>query len=202
MVKRQQEKRHMESQVKALRGYLAADTDLTEDLSSNARDRRAAADILRELVGQYEPLDETHLRIIEIKRQVGRFPRWDQATYEKLAELSDSVSELQKQLNELGNIVRERAKIYNATMYELGDGPYELNIPIQIVLEEDETETVARIPELNIYASADTDTEAINALKHELIRLYEDLENSDRKLGPLPRSWLTILRRLIAKKYG
>jgi hypothetical protein len=192
----------MESPFKILRKYLAADTEITEDLSADAREKQAGLDILLDLVGQYEPLDETHLRVIEIQQKVGRFPRWDRAIYENLAELRESVSELQKQVNELKEMIHERAKICSATMYELGDSQYELTIPIQIVLEEDEVETVARIPELNIYASADTDTEAINFLKQEVIRLYEELESSDGKLGPLPRSWRATLRRLIVKKHG
>jgi vacuolar-type H+-ATPase subunit I/STV1 len=193
----------MESKPKELRRHSAAFIDLTEDWSSNARDKRAAADILRELlVEPYEPLDETRLRVIEIQRKVGRFPRWDQAIFENLAELRDSVSKLEKQVNELKEMIQERAKIYGATMYELGDSQYELTGPIQIVIEEDEVETIARIPELNIYASADTDTEAINLLKREVVRLYEELENSDRKLGQLPRSWRAMLRRLIVKKDG
>jgi vacuolar-type H+-ATPase subunit I/STV1 len=192
----------MESQFKVSSKYLAADTDLAEDLPANTREKQAGLDILLDLVGQYEPLDETHLRVIEIKRQVGRFARWDRAIYENLKELRESVSELQKQITELREMVQEREEIYSATMYELGDSQYELTIPIQIVLEEDEVETIARIPELNIYASADTDTEAINLLKHEVIRLYEELESSDRKLGPLPRSWRATLRRLIVKKHG
>ena len=131
-----------------------------------------------------------------------RIPRWDRAIYESMAELNEKVSDLQRQVGELTDAVQETAKIYNATIYELGNSQYELTMPLQIVLEEDQEETVARIPELNLYASADTDSEAINELKQEVIKLYGDLESSDRELGPLPQSWLQTLRKLIVKKSG
>jgi len=188
------------SPVDFLTGYLSSDIDFVDIMSSKDRERLAQRDILREAGEEYVPLDESTLRIIEIQRRVTRIPRWDRAIYESLADLKEKVSDLQRQVGELTEAVQETAKIYNATIYELGNSEYELTMPLQIVLEEDQEETVARIPELNLYASADTDSEAINELKQEVIKLYEDLETSDRTLGPLPESWLETLRKLIVRK--
>ena len=99
-------------------------------------------------------------------------------------------------------VIQQMPTVYNATVYTLGHDKYELTMPLQVVVEEDEAETVARVPELNIYASADTDTEAIFELKRELIRYYEHLRVSKRKLGPLPQSHLETLKRLIIEKNG
>jgi len=190
------------SPVDFLTGYLSSNIDFVDIMSSKDRERLAQRDIFRESGEEYVPLDEATLRIIEIQRRVTRIPRWDRAIYESLADLKEQVSNLQKQVEELTEAVEDTVKISNATIYELGDGQYELTTPMQIVLEEDQEETVARIPELNLYASADTDSEAINELKQEIINLYEDLQSSDRKLGPLPESWLQTLRKLIVKKNG
>lgn len=190
------------SPIDFLTAYLSSDIDFVDIMSSKERERLAQMDIFREAGEEYVPLDESTLRIIEIQRRVTRIPRWDRAIYESLADLKEKVSDLQRQIGELTEAVQETAKTYNATIYELGNSEYDLTIPLQIVLDEDQEETVARIPELNLYASADTDSEAINELKQEVINLYEDLESSDRKLGPLPQSWLQTLRKLIVKKNG
>ena len=181
---------------------LLPDVDIAGIMSPEEQERLAGRDILIEVGEEYEPLGEYRLRIVDIQRRVARVPRWDRAIYESLADLKEQVSNLQKQVAELTEAVEDTVKISNATIYELGDGQYELTTPMQIVLEEDQEETVARIPELNLYASADTDSEAINELKQEIINLYEDLQSSDRKLGPLPESWLQTLRKLIVKKNG
>lgn len=181
---------------------LPPDVDIADIMSSKERERLVERDICREVGEEYEPLDEARFRIIDIQRRVARVPRWDRVIFESVAELNEKISDLQRQIGELTEAVEERAKIYNATIYELGNSQYELTMPIQIVLEEDQEETVARIPELNLYASADTDSEAINELKQEVIKLYDDLESSARKLGPLPQSWLETLRKLIVRKNG
>ena len=181
---------------------LPPDVDIAGIMSPKEQEWLVEKDIFMEVGEEYEPLDEARLRIVDIQRRVARVPRWDRVIYESIAELKEKVSDLQRQVGELTDAVQETAKIYNATIYELGNSQYELTVPLQIVLEEDQEETVARIPELNLYASADTDSEAINELKQEVLKLYEDLVTSDRVLGPLPKSWLETLRKLIVKKNG
>lgn len=127
-------------------------------------------------------------------------------SHERLEILEDEIDSIRSDLSQLREEERARAEetpvVYNAAVYSLGNSKYELTIPLQVVLEEDDTETVARVPELNIYASADTDTEAIFELKRELITYYEHLRASKRKLGPLPQSHLETLKRLITEKNG
>lgn len=202
-----QETTPKKSPVDFLARYLSSDIDFVDIMSSKERERLVERDIFIEAGEEYEPLDEARLRIVDIQlvdiqRRVSRFPRWERIVLKSLTDLKEQVSNLQKQVEELTEAVENTVKISNATIYELGDSQYELTTPMQIVLEEDQEETVARIPELNLYASADTDNEAINELKQEIINLYEDLQSSDRKLGPLPESWLQTLRKLIVKKNG
>lgn len=181
---------------------LSEDSDYVNTLSLKEREQLLEKTVTGILWDEYEPVDEARFRVIDFQRRVARVPRWDRAIYESLADLKEQFAKSQKQVEELTETVEGIAKISNATIYELANSQYELTVPLQIVLEENQEETVARIPELNLYASADTDSEAINELKQEIIQLYEDLQSSDRKLGPLPESWLQTLRKLIIKKNG
>lgn len=181
---------------------LRLDMGYKEVVSPQDRKRLQEQDIFREVEEEYVPLNESTLRIIDIKQRVARIPRWDRTILETLAELKTTVSDLQRKVDELTEAMADAGRVYNTTIYDLADAKYELSKPLQIVLEEDEEETVARVPELNLYASADTDSEAIKELKQEIIQLYEDLHGSHRKLGPLPESWLQTLRKLIVKKNG
>jgi hypothetical protein len=202
MAAQQQEIRPAKTLAELLARHFTADIDFINILSPEERERLAEQDILLEIGKDYEPLDESRLRIIEIQRGVSRTPRLDRMILEAVAKLRKEVSELRQKVDELTEIVRDTGRIYNTTIYDLGDNKYELSTPLQIVLEEGDEETVARIPELNLYASADTDSEAIQELKQEIIQLYDDLLGSERKLGPLPASWLQTLRNLVVKKNG
>jgi hypothetical protein len=113
-----------------------------------------------------------------------------------IEELLNRIDELQKKT---GVDSSRPLKIYNATIYDLDNPDYDLAIPVQIVIEEYSDETVARIPELNIFTSSDTDTEAILLLKNEIIDLYKELSECDNP-GPLPQSWLNTLKKLLIKR--
>lgn len=172
----------------------------TQDIvSSSEKNRIEEAAIMRALFEDYEPIRDDSLRIIEVKRSVSRISRLDRLTIQTILNLKDELNELRNQLSQISETLENTSKICNATIYDLGDNRYKLTSPLQIVLEEDQEETVARIPELNLFATADTDAEAIIQLKLELINLYEDLSSSDITLGPLPKSWLETLKNLITK---
>lgn len=172
----------------------------TQDIvSTSEKNRIEEAAILRELFEDYEPIREDSLRIIEVRQSISRISRLDRFTIQTILNLKDELNELRNQLSQITETLENTSKIYNATIYDLGDNRYKLTSPLQIVLEEDQEETVARIPELNLFATADTDAEAIIQLKLELINLYDELSTSDITLGPLPKSWLATLKNLITK---
>ena len=203
MAERRKETKTNESPVGLFAPKISRNVGYTNFFTTDECERIAQKDILREIIGEpFAPLDDAHIRVIDIQRSVARAPRLDRLILQIVAELKEKVSDLEKQLGEITEIIQETSKIYNATIYELGNSHYQLTIPIQIVIEENQDETVARIPELNLYASADTDSEAINDLKCEVINLYEDLISSDIILGPLPKSWLETLKKLIVKRNG
>jgi hypothetical protein len=85
---------------------------------------------------------------------------------------------------------------------DLGDDAYELKAPLDIVIEEyhDEDNVVARQPELEAFGEGEDEMMAIQALRCDIIRLYEDLVDIEPcELGPLPRSWQRILKKIITR---
>ena len=63
------------------------------------------------------------------------------------------------------------------------------------MVEENEGVTVS-LSDLNLYGFGKTETSALNALKGQVVDLYEQL-NSEEKLGPLPRQWKMTLYEII-----
>ena len=74
---------------------------------------------------------------------------------------------------------------------------YTLNQPIYISLETDEDTVIASLDDIEAFAYADTEFEAINSLCEEIITLYEDLKANRDNLGILPEKWLGYLDSVI-----
>ena len=87
-----------------------------------------------------------------------------------------------------------------AMLCDLGHEGYSLKCPISVVVEEYDEETVARFPEVEAFASAATEGEALTLLKQDIIELYDELLASDEdELGKLPRQWRRVLSQLMEK---
>ncbi len=85
-------------------------------------------------------------------------------------------------------------------IYDLASSDYVLIEPIDVILEYLTDETLAIIPELELYGEGATDSEALVDLKDELITLFEDLNAiPEKKLGKLPRVWKRIVNRMIKR---
>jgi len=94
----------------------------------------------------------------------------------------------------------EQGVVRNAMLCDLAREGYSLRWPITVVIEEYDEETVARLPEVEAFASAPTEAEALALLKEDIIRLYEDLTSTpEEQLGKLPRQWRAVLLHLIEK---
>ena len=74
---------------------------------------------------------------------------------------------------------------------------YTLNQPIYISIETDEDTVIASLDDIEAFAYADTEFEAINSLCEEIITLYEDLKANRDNLGILPEKWLGYLDSVI-----
>jgi len=74
---------------------------------------------------------------------------------------------------------------------------YSLKTPIYITIERDEDIIIASLDDIEAFAYADTEFEAINGLCEEIVALYEDLRENRDNLGILPKKWLTYLDEVI-----
>lgn len=81
---------------------------------------------------------------------------------------------------------------------DLNSAEFLLIGPIQIEIEIYPEEIIAKVPELDLWASSSTESEALLDIKSAIIELWDELENeNDSKLGKLPRMWKRILKRKI-----
>jgi hypothetical protein len=77
---------------------------------------------------------------------------------------------------------------------------YILKTPVYISIEQDKDMVIASLDDIEAFAYADTEFEAINLLCEEIITLYEDLKADRKSLGKLPAKWLAYLEEIIRKK--
>lgn len=77
---------------------------------------------------------------------------------------------------------------------------YSLKKPIYITIEMEDDKVIASLDDIEAFAYADTEFEAINSLCEEIIDIYEDLKNDKENLGILPEKWLAYLEEVIETK--
>lgn len=127
-----------------------------------------------------------------------------------LARLSHEISAVWSLLNTirqdqeaLAQELSQRPVLTQATLYDLDDGVHQLIMPVNIVLEIYQDETLARFPEVEAYGSGTTEGEAITQLKREIVCLFEELESVEfDELGRVPQGWRRTLERLIMRSNG
>jgi len=74
---------------------------------------------------------------------------------------------------------------------------YILKKPVYITIEMEKDIVIASLDDIEAFAYADTEYEAINKLCDEISCIYEDLKNDKDNLGMLPRKWLAFLDEII-----
>ncbi len=77
---------------------------------------------------------------------------------------------------------------------------YSLRRPIFITIETEKDTVIASLDDIEAFAYADTEFEAINELCQEIITLYNDLKEDRKNLGVLPKKWLEYLEDVIKRK--
>lgn len=77
---------------------------------------------------------------------------------------------------------------------------YILKKPIYITIEMEKDIIIASLDDIEAFAYADTEFEAVNRLCEEIINIYADLKKDRRKLGVLPQKWLRYLEEIIEDK--
>jgi len=74
---------------------------------------------------------------------------------------------------------------------------YHLESPIHITLEFEDDKVIASFDDIEAFSHADTASEAIDLLCEEIIQIYEDLQQDQEYLGPMPKKWLQYLEEII-----
>lgn len=76
---------------------------------------------------------------------------------------------------------------------------YILKKPIYITIEIEKDIVIASLDDIEAFAYADTEYEAINHLCEEIVSVYEDLKEDKGNLGRLPKKWLAFLEEVIER---
>jgi hypothetical protein len=119
---------------------------------------------------------------------------------ERVARLSSEVQAIRKEVADLTAQQEERPITTVATIHDLGKAGLTLTRPMQIVVEEYPEEVVARFPEVGASAAAESEFEAIELLKADIVSLYWDLVATPRKkLGRAPVRWLQVLSQVVRR---
>jgi len=128
----------------------------------------------------------------KIRDEISKLASSVESTKQELVSHKEAIDKLCEGLD-------ERPVIKETRLFDI-DEKLAVIQPIPIVIEEFKDEVIASFPELEVYAVADSEPEAISNLKTEIRDLYYDLiETPKDELGKLPLSWLRILERLIRK---
>lgn len=112
--------------------------------------------------------------------------------------LTQEVKELREILDK--NLSDQIIGVAQTQVYNLGTENYELLEPLNVIIKIYKKETIALIPDLELYAEGNNEIESINNLKIELLDLFDDLNDMDgEELGDDPKNWKKTLNRLIKK---
>ena len=74
---------------------------------------------------------------------------------------------------------------------------YHLKSPIHITLEFEDDKVIASFEDIEVFSYADTASEAIDLLCEEIIQIYDDLQQDQENLGPLPNKWWHYLKEIV-----
>jgi hypothetical protein len=125
----------------------------------------------------------------------------DAVTQLEVAELRSKVRDLEQRLAEVSVSLEGRPTVVSTFILDLGRQQYEVMAAIPLVIEHFVEEVVARWPELCLYGSGSTESEAISDLKDRIVELSDDLRTTDEAtLGKLPREWKRILAKTVSHR--
>ena len=97
-------------------------------------------------------------------------------------------------------LIRSFEKRKIVPLNTLKNDHYILKNPLYITLEIEDGVVIASLDDIEAFAYADTEYEAINQLSEEIVNLYKDLKDDRENLGPLPQKWLAFLEEVIRER--
>lgn len=132
-----------------------------------------------------------------VARRKSYFPRIYQGTEitnrEKALIVADEISTTTSGIEEK---VIEYQTVFIAS---LNSESYTLKKPVPILIETEDKIFIASHCDLGLYAQADTEWEAVDALKELIIQFYIDLLN-EKELSPIPQKMMVYYREVITRK--
>jgi hypothetical protein len=98
------------------------------------------------------------------------------------------------------NVLVRQKYMAMSQIFSIPSDVYRLKMPISVVLEYENNEVTASIPDLEIYGEGNSDTEALSDLKFELLDLIDIVfDEPDEKLGESPKMWKKSLQMVVEK---
>lgn len=111
---------------------------------------------------------------------------------ERISKLEKEFRKLKKEQSQSKSPILKEVKIIN-----LGDERIRLKREIPILLEVYSDEVVATFVDAEVTGFGETEAEALDHIKENIVSLYIELIEDENNLGPLPKRWLLVLRDII-----
>jgi len=141
------------------------------------------------------------------QRSITEIPRFEglasqDSTEDTQTNILERLETLTNQTGQLRSDVQDRPLKYTTQLRDLGDNDYKLVEPVLITIEEylGEDTVIASLPEVEVFGEGVTESDAILNLKWAILDLYQELiETPVDELGSLPKTWLSVMQKLIQK---
>ena len=117
--------------------------------------------------------------------------------------LYKSVEQLYKKLEEVNEKIialENKSIIKNIKILSLDDDRLKIIRDIPVLLEIYEDEVIAKFVDVEVSGFGETEYEALDNLKRNIVSIYYELKEDKDSLGPLPQKWLEILKNIIEEK--
>ena len=114
---------------------------------------------------------------------------------DRINKLEKEFAKLKKEQSQTNQPLLKEIKIIN-----LGDDRISLNREIPILVEVYGDEVVAKFIDAEVTGFGETESEAIDHIKENIVSLYFELIEDENNLGPLPKRWLMVLRDIISTR--
>ena len=114
---------------------------------------------------------------------------------ERISKLEKEFRKFKKEQSQSKSPVLKEVKIIN-----LGYERIRLKREIPILLEVYNDEVIATFVDAEVTGFGETEAEALDHIKENIVSLYNELIEDENNLGPLPKRWLLVLRDIIDYK--
>lgn len=114
---------------------------------------------------------------------------------DRISKLETEFRKFKKEQSQSKSPVLKEVKVLN-----LGDDRIRLTREIPIHLEVSSDEVIASFIDAEVTGFGETESEALDHLKENIVSLYFDLIEDENNLGPLPKKWLMALKDIIDYK--